>query len=260
MNIKQLRESLKIKWVTYYHQNRSWLEKMRIWGTYDGYRRPSSGFILATLSVLEPKLDEIFPFILELNNNPDEIIAALGLNFNPEKQSHLIENLDKSVNNHQINHNLVREEIIVDKFRAERNENTETSEPELSDTTAITKIESFPFSNQITSISESESIEKEFQAFSELLQDNPPQNFAGGFAESSMMAQLESEDEILSLLTMCDESEPEEITITTKEETKEETEELKKASRKKASKLASWIDEFCQGRGWDREEAIFIPF
>mgnify|MGYP001800222291 FL=1 len=84
MNIKQLRESLKIKWVKYYHQNRSWLEKMRIWGTYGGYRRPSSGFMLATLSVLEPKLDEIFPFILKLNNNPDEIIAALGLNFNPE--------------------------------------------------------------------------------------------------------------------------------------------------------------------------------
>ena len=260
MNIQQLRESLKIKWVKYYHQNRSWLEKMRIWGTYDDYRRPSSGFILATLSVLEPKLDEIFPFILELNNNPDEIITALGLNFNPEEQLHLIENLDKPVNNHQANHNLVREEIIVDKFRAEATENTETNEPELSDTTAITKIEKFTFPEKITSISESESIEKEFQAFSELLQENSPQNFA----ESSMTAELESEEEVLSLLSMCDESEPEEIVITTKEETKEQTEEeieqIKKASRKKASKLASWIDEFCQGRGWDREEAIFIPF
>ena len=256
MNIQQLRESLKIKWVKYYHQNRSWLEKMRIWGTYDDYRRPSSGFILATLSVLEPKLDEIFPFILELNNNPDEIIAALGLNFNPEEHLHLLKDLDKPVNNQQANDNPVREEIIVDKFRAERRENIETNKPTLSNATAITKIEKFPFPEKIKSISESESIEKEFQAFSELLQENSPQNFA----EESMTAQLESEDEVLSLLSMCDESEPEEIEITTKEETKEQTEEEKKASRKKASKLASWIDEFCQGRGWDREEAIFIPF
>lgn len=255
MNIKQLRESLKIKWVKYYDQNRSWLEKMRIWGTYDGYRRPSSGFMLATLSVLEPKLDEIFPFILELNNNPDEIIAALGLNFNPEEQLHLIENLDRAVNNHQVNSNIV-EEVIIDKFRAEK-ENTD-NEPITSNATAITKIESFPFPDKIrSSTSESESIEKEFQAFSELLQENPPQNFS----ESSMIAQLESEDEILSLLTMVDETQQQEIVEESKEKEIEiETEEIKTASRKKVSNLASWIDEFCQGTGWDREEAIFIPF
>ena len=252
MNIQQLRESLKIKWVKYYHQNRSWLEKMRIWGTYDDYRRPSSGFILATLSVLEPKLDEIFPFILELNNNPDEIIAALGLNFNPEEHLHLVDNLEKPINNHQANNNLVEKEIVIDKFRAEKREDTESNKPKLSDATAITKIEKFPFPEKIKSISESESIEKEFQAFSELLQENYPQNFA----EESMTAQLESEDELLSLLSMCDEDESQEIV----EPTEEETEEIKKASRKKASKLASWIDEFCQGTGWDREEAIFIPF
>lgn len=250
MNIKQLRESLKIKWVKYYHQNRSWLEKMRIWGTYDGYRRPSSGFMLATLSVLEPKLDEIFPFILELNNNPDEIIAALGLNFNPEDQLHLIENLDKPVSNHKVNHNIVEEEAIFDTFRAEK---TEINAPTKSDSTAITKIESFPFPEKIKSksTSESESIEKEFQAFSELLQENQPQNFS----EESMIAQLESEDEMLSLLTMCDENESEIL-----EEIKEETEEAKLIKKKKVSNLASWIDEFCQGTGWDREEAIFIPF
>ncbi|MCP6757375.1 MAG: DUF5331 domain-containing protein [Fischerella sp. CENA71] len=91
MNIQQLRESLKLKWVKYYFQNRPWLVKMRIWGTYDGERRPSSGFILATLSVLEPELDEILPLLLELNNNPDCIVTALGLNFNPEEQLHFLE-------------------------------------------------------------------------------------------------------------------------------------------------------------------------
>jgi hypothetical protein len=64
---------------------------MRVWGTYDGQRRPSSSFILATVSVLEPQLEEIFPFILELNNDPDEIVASLGLNFNPEEQLDLVE-------------------------------------------------------------------------------------------------------------------------------------------------------------------------
>ena len=99
MNIQQLRQSLKLKWVNYYYKNRSWLVKMQVWGTYDGQRRPSSGFILATVSVLELQLDEIFPFILDLNNNPDQIVAALGLNFNPEEQLHLIESDRQEVAN-----------------------------------------------------------------------------------------------------------------------------------------------------------------
>ncbi len=90
MNIQQLRQSLKQKWLTYYQQNITWLVKMRIWGTYDGLRRPLSGFILATLSVLEPQFDEILSFMLDLNNDPDKIVAALGLNFNPEEELRLI--------------------------------------------------------------------------------------------------------------------------------------------------------------------------
>ncbi|MFN6484034.1 MULTISPECIES: DUF5331 domain-containing protein [unclassified Nostoc] len=90
MNIQQLRQSLKQKWLSYYEQNIPWLVKMRIWGTYDGLRRPLSGFILATLSVLEPQFNEILSFMLELNNNPDKIVAALGLNFNPDEELRLI--------------------------------------------------------------------------------------------------------------------------------------------------------------------------
>ncbi|MBF2014378.1 MAG: hypothetical protein IGS23_04010 [Rivularia sp. T60_A2020_040] len=228
MNIKQLRESLKIKWVRYYHQNRPWLAKMRIWGTYNGYRRPSSGFILATLSVLEPQLDEIFPFILELNNNPDQIIAALGLNFNPDEQLHLIKNIDNDQNIHQIHQN---------------KQDGKTDESPSSTSTAITKIQNLRLSQKI--ISTSESVEREFQIFSELIRENPHQPVL----EASIIAQLESEEEILSLLTMCEES-----------EAQPETEQIKSTSSKKLSNLASWIDEFCQGTDWDREEAIFIPF
>lgn len=86
MDIQHLRQSLKIKWLSYYEQNRSWLVKMRIWKDYDGIRRPSSGYIIATLSILESELKKILPFILDLNNNPDQIIAALGLHFNPEQE------------------------------------------------------------------------------------------------------------------------------------------------------------------------------
>ncbi|MEH2203455.1 MAG: DUF5331 domain-containing protein [Nostoc sp.] len=96
MNIQQLRQSLKQKWLIYYKQNISWLVKMRIWATYDGLRRPLSGFILATLSVLEPQFDEILSFMLDLNNDPDKIVAALGLNFNPDEELRLIK-LDHSL-------------------------------------------------------------------------------------------------------------------------------------------------------------------
>ncbi|MEH2362454.1 DUF5331 domain-containing protein [Nostoc sp.] len=90
MNIQQLRQSLKQKWLIYYEQNIPWLVKIRIWGTYEGLRRPLSGFILATLSVLEPQFDEILSFMLDLNNDPDKIVAALGLNFNPDEELRLI--------------------------------------------------------------------------------------------------------------------------------------------------------------------------
>lgn len=106
MNIQQLRESLKRKWLNYYFENRPWLVKMQVWGTYDGERRPSSGFMLATLSVLEPQLDEIFPFILDLNNNPDRIVAALGLNFNPDRHLDLIKSENSIITTEEISDRL----------------------------------------------------------------------------------------------------------------------------------------------------------
>ena len=119
MNIQQLRHSLKLKWVSYYYNNRSWLEKMRVWGTYDGQRRPSSSFILATVSVLEPQLEEIFPFILELNNDPDQIVASLGLNFNPEEQLELVESAD-SVAENAVNSDLLHQ--MLPKYHPTRRE------------------------------------------------------------------------------------------------------------------------------------------
>lgn len=92
MNIPQFRQSLKIKWLNYYRDNRTWLIRLGVWVSCDGQRRPSSSFILATLSVLEPQLTHMLPLIVDLSSNPDRIVMALGLNFNPDE---VVESLDR---------------------------------------------------------------------------------------------------------------------------------------------------------------------
>ncbi|HIK46847.1 MAG TPA: hypothetical protein IGR64_18525 [Leptolyngbyaceae cyanobacterium M65_K2018_010] len=91
MNSKQLRRSLKIKWLTYYQLNREWIDKLGIWVTCEGQRRPSSGFILGALATLEPDLNSLLPLVVELSSNPDRIIAALGLNVCPGKELEVLE-------------------------------------------------------------------------------------------------------------------------------------------------------------------------
>lgn len=118
MNIQQLRQSLKLKWVNYYYKNRAWLVKTRVWGTYNGSRRPSSGFILATVSILEPDLEQFLPFIVELNSDPDEIVSALGLNFNPEEELHLV-NLEAPTAENQISNSL-QETLLNGKSSSNR--------------------------------------------------------------------------------------------------------------------------------------------
>jgi len=59
VNTEQLRQSLKARWLNYYEENREWLTRLGVWVDCEGERRPSSGFILATLSVLEPNLTHL---------------------------------------------------------------------------------------------------------------------------------------------------------------------------------------------------------
>lgn len=91
MNIQQLRQSLKVLWLNYYREHRDWLTRIGVWVTCEGKRRPSSSFILATLSVLEPKLTQLLPLIVDLSSNPDRIVIALGLNFNPDEELESLE-------------------------------------------------------------------------------------------------------------------------------------------------------------------------
>ncbi len=91
MNAQHLRQSLKAKWLNYYRDNRLWLTRLGVWVDCGGQRRPSSGFILATLSTLEPQLINMLPLIVDLSHNPDRIVMALGLNFNPDDELKLLE-------------------------------------------------------------------------------------------------------------------------------------------------------------------------
>ena len=86
MNSKQLRRSLKIKWLTYYRDNREWIDKLGIWVTSNGQRRPASGFILGALATLEPDLTNLLPLVVDLSSNPDRIISVLGLDISPVKE------------------------------------------------------------------------------------------------------------------------------------------------------------------------------
>ncbi|PZU97178.1 MAG: hypothetical protein DCF32_20865 [Leptolyngbya sp.] len=95
MNSKQLRRSLKIKWLTYYRDNREWIDKLGIWVTSNGQRRPSSGFILGALATLEPDLTNLLPLVVDLSSNPDRIISALGLDISPVKELAALEQAHK---------------------------------------------------------------------------------------------------------------------------------------------------------------------
>ena len=97
MNIENLRQSLKDKWLTYYRDNRPWLTRLAVWVNCNGQRRPSSSFILATLSVLEPELTVMLPLVVELNSSPDRIVIALGLNFNPDRALESLNQVDEEV-------------------------------------------------------------------------------------------------------------------------------------------------------------------
>nr|WP_242028519.1 DUF5331 domain-containing protein [Pseudanabaena sp. FACHB-2040] len=81
-----MRQSLKVKWLTYYRDNREWIDRLGLWVTVDGQRRPASGFILGVLSTLEPNLTQLLPLVVDLSSNPDRIVAALGLNISPDKE------------------------------------------------------------------------------------------------------------------------------------------------------------------------------
>lgn len=307
MNIQQLRESLKLKWVKYYFQNRPWLVKMRIWGTYDGERRPSSGFILATLSVLEPELDEILPLLLELNNNPDCIVTALGLNFNPEEQLHLLE---------EDNNNDAEVETIEEKILPEISTNGKVdSQPRSAlssnklhpsqkrlETNGVVKQDtgsriSTQVHNQkksVSSLTVVNKLESRGTSVPTLAVINRTNNGKAlpalaviGKAESNSKPTLtplltvvsktenssNNSKSVRSLLMSSNINKESQsisyVIATSKMDSKTKlalippqdlVDNVNSAPTKQNYKLASWVDDFCQGSRWDKDEAIYIPY
>lgn len=94
MDVEHLRKALKLTWLNYYRANRQWLVRLGVWVNYEEARRPSASFILGMLSVAEPELIQLLPLVVDLNSNPDRVVVALGLNFNPEDE---LEALEKSI-------------------------------------------------------------------------------------------------------------------------------------------------------------------
>jgi hypothetical protein len=102
---EQFKAELKEKWLNYYETNRSWLERymkinkgwydvvqkyskeelqsLEVRDNYQPYR-PECYFILGVVSVLEPSLKGLFAFMEYSTGNSEQLVKALGLDFDPE--------------------------------------------------------------------------------------------------------------------------------------------------------------------------------
>ncbi|MBW4476462.1 MAG: DUF5331 domain-containing protein [Tolypothrix brevis GSE-NOS-MK-07-07A] len=261
MNIQQLRESLKIKWLNYYFENRPWLVKMQIWGTYDGERRPSSGFMLATLSVLEPQLDEIFPLIVDLNSNPDRIVAALGLNFNPDRHLDLMK-LENSITTTEVISDTYRQatevrDVVKNEVEINTNEALVTTEVKNNDKPQVesnnkskpsgftTKVETrvkHDNKHSKTSSSNLSPWRKEAKKSVAVLPGDIIRMNGTCERSHSVSKQLSRNGKPLAVATI--ESQDKGVKMQRKD-----VQSQVNPSPTNASNLPSWIDEFCQGVG-----------
>ena len=121
---EQFKAELKEKWLDYYEANRIWLQRYMDsssgWcdktyrkketlielGFNEDYvpRRPECYFILGVVSVLEPQITNILAFVENFTNNSEQIVKALGLNFDPEIELKILSQQSENIND-------IREEI-----------------------------------------------------------------------------------------------------------------------------------------------------
>ncbi len=294
MNIHQLSHSLKLKWLSYYHQNRSWLVKIRIWGTYDGQRRPTSSFILASVSVLEPQLEQIFPFILELSNNPDQIVAALGLNFNPEEELHLVESKNKKTGNQFDGEELQngykgignreqgignreqgignREQGIGNREQGIGNREQGIGNREQgignSGQELMQKASSKYFDNRFNEPTRTSTERQELSTNNTVIATQESNSKSLNYRHEYVSPEKEIEAVSLQLKTpnhsplITTYSEVVEKNNLVQQEQLDTLDKANLAPPKRTFKLnlSAWIDNFCQGTGLEKEEVIFIPF
>ncbi|MGL5805226.1 MAG: DUF5331 domain-containing protein [Xenococcaceae cyanobacterium] len=101
---EQFKAELKEKWLNYYQENRRWLqhcmnensgwcdcveyneEELNSFELDEDYspRRPECYFILGVVSALEPSARSLLSFMTPLNDDSEDLVKALGLDFDPE--------------------------------------------------------------------------------------------------------------------------------------------------------------------------------
>ncbi|WP_016953118.1 DUF5331 domain-containing protein [Anabaena sp. PCC 7108] len=245
MEIQQLRQALKMKWLSYYEENRLWLVKMRIWQSYDGVRRPSSGYLLATLSILEPELKNILPFILELNNNPDQIVTALGLNFNPEEELRLLKS----------QHSLVKNQVV--------------SKPPTKSQVVDTPIQTEPKQVllRITTNVDDKREPVAVGAVTTSVDNHSPTKPLSGMGREQTRKQIDKPVRSLSISTVVPhqtKAVPSLTRVTAPNSNGNTSIPIKQVPHisptTNSRSLPSWIDEFCQGVRWEQEGTITRKF
>lgn len=92
IDFEELESSLKTKWLDYYKNNCSWIKYLSGQVTIQlsnkqtiQVNRPKSALILAVISILEPKVKDWLIFLSLAESDPNKIVLALGLHFNPEE-------------------------------------------------------------------------------------------------------------------------------------------------------------------------------
>lgn len=84
---EELKPTLKDKWLDYYEANQRMINKLMDMGCkarYSNHKRPTSDFIIGTVSALEPRLEEyLFCFFL-VCDDLGKIVTILELDFDPE--------------------------------------------------------------------------------------------------------------------------------------------------------------------------------
>ncbi|MBD2571365.1 DUF5331 domain-containing protein [Anabaena lutea] len=240
MDIQQLRQSLKMKWLSYCKENRLWLVKIRIWHSYNGVRRPSSGYILATLSILEPELKKILPFLLELNNNPDQIVAALGLNFNPEEELRLLKS----------QHYLAKNQVVSKPPAKSQVANTSIQKEHKQVLLRITtNVDKKPESVAVGAVTTSANHHSPTTALSEMGREQTQTRTDK--RSLSITTTVPHQTKAVPSLSRVNKPNhnPQFMSIPVKQVSHT-------SPTTNARSLPSWIDEFCQGVKWEQDETI----
>lgn len=262
MNIQELRQSLKQKWLCYYQQNCHWLEKMQIWAVFDGERRPLSSFVLATVSVLEPNLVDILPLLVDLNTNPDNMIAALGLNFNPDKE---LKKLDNDNNSTQLieetsyKHPHNKSDFSQDVKNLSPNPSPARRGEQYTPPSLLGKGVGGLGSKLIFSDNVKSQNNKSEQIIHITPNNSLQHQMVLGAIEytAGKNNDIQSLQQVALLTQTSTQSIPASRNYKLAPEIQDKVNQLSTINRRK---LSNWIDEFCQGRDWDKDESTFIPF